>query len=47
VRSLIIVLFDHNLKHMIKDRADHLGLNIPEYLKYIAVKDIDKAEKNI
>lgn len=46
MRTLIIVLFSHKLKQMIKERAAILGLSLPEYLKYIAVKDIEEAQKD-
>lgn len=30
------------LKRMIKKRANQLGLSIPAYLKYLALKDIEE-----
>lgn len=46
-KKIIIFLCSRNFKYMVKERANHMGLTIPEYLKFLAVKDIEEAEANL
>lgn len=43
-KRILLLLFSRELKSMLQERAKCLGLNISEYLKYLAVKDIIDSE---
>lgn len=46
MRSLILLICSRNTKHLIKERSLQLGMSIPIYLKYLAIKDIEETKMN-
>jgi len=46
-KKIIIFLCSRKFKYMVRERANSMGLSISEYLKFLAVKDIEKAEANL
>lgn len=45
-KKIIIFLCSGKFKYMLGERVNHMGLTIPEYLKFLAIKDMEEAEAN-
>jgi len=42
MRSLVLFICSHSLKSLIHKRSQQQNMSIPVYLKYLAIKDIEK-----